>query len=194
MSGVVSRPTRRTSAGARRSAETEAAILEAARLVLVEDGYSGFTITEVARRAGAGKQTIYRWWPTKTDLFIAIYAVEKSAAISVPDLGSLEADLVAYTRDLWRFWRTDPAGRTFRALLAEAQANEAALNTLRSKFLPERLDPVKSLFARAAARQEIPVDTIEDRVQLWLGFNWFRLLTDQIDDDRALQRVVKYLV
>lgn len=163
--------------------------------MLAEKGYAGFSIEEVARRAGAGKPTIYRWWPTKADLFIAIYGIEKKAAVSLPDNGDLMRDLAQYTADLWRFWRKDPAGGTFRALIAEAQTSEAALSALRTKFLPERLDPVRSLFDRAAGRGEIPAEEVEDRLQIWLGFNWFRLLTDQIDDnDILIQRIVKLLV
>lgn len=187
-------PKRRASIGSRRNPESEAAVLAAARQLLADKGYSGFSIEEVARRAGAGKPTIYRWWPTKADLFIAIYGIEKKAAIALPNHGELALDLVQYTADLWRFWRVDPAGGTFRALIAEAQASEAALNALRTKFLPERLDPVRSLFERAAERGEIPAEGIEDRLQLWVGFNWFRLLTGQIEEnDRQIRRIVTFL-
>jgi AcrR family transcriptional regulator len=185
------RRTRRTSIGARRNPETEAAILAAGRQLLRDRGYAGFSVEEVARRAGAGKPTIYRWWPTKADLFIAIYAAEKSTAIRLPDHGNLVRDLTQYTADLWRFWRSNPAGGTFRGLVAEAQASKAALEALREKFLPERLEPVRMLFERAAARGELRKTEIEDRLQLWVGFSWFRLLTDQIDeDDRGIQRLM----
>jgi len=190
-----SKPGRRASIGSRRNPQTEAAVLAAARQLLTERGYAGFSIDEVARRAGAGKQSIYRWWPTKADLFIAIYGIEKNAAIALPNHQDLTLDLTQYTSELWRFWRHNPGGRTFRALIAEAQASEAALRALRTKFLPERLDPVRTLFERAAERGEISADEVEDRVQLWVGFNWFRLLTGQIDDDaQVIARMTKYLV
>jgi len=189
-----SAPSRRTSIGARRNPASEAAILQAARHLLREKGYSGFSIEEVARRAAAGKPTIYRWWPTKADLFIAIYGAEKTAAIPLPDEGDLVRDLTQYTTDLWRFWRNHPAGGTVRGLIAEAQGSEAALEALRARFLPERLEPVRTLFERAAARGQLRKVEIEDRVQLWVGFNWFRLLTNQIDDDNLLIRRVMTLL
>ena len=183
MSKRVAAPERRASIGARRNPEAEAAILAAARALLADRGYSGFSIDEVARRAGAGKPTIYRWWPTKADLFVDVFAAEKAAAIVVPDTGDLVRDLVRYTTDLWRFWRTDPAGGALRGLIAEAQASEAALMTLRERFLPERTEPVRTILARAAARGDLPARDIEDRVELWVALNWFRLLTDRIDDN-----------
>lgn len=185
---------RRASIGARRNPDAEAAILEAARGLLAEKGYSGFSIDEVARRAGAGKPTIYRWWPTKTDLFIDVYSAEKSVALVPPETGALWSDLLAYTRALWTFWRTTPSGRTFRALIAEAQTSEAALAALRDKFLPERLKDVRAMFDEAAARGEIRGEAVPHLLALYIGFNWVRLLTDTIaDDPQGIETVARTL-
>ncbi len=188
------RPKRRASIGARRSPETEAAVKEAARAVLAEKGYAGFSIEEVARRAGAGKPTIYRWWPNKADLFIAIYGANKDAAIPVPDEGSLRADLLRYTRDLWRFWREDTAGRVFKGLIAEAQTSDSALAALRFKFMPERLAAPREMFVRAAGRGEFAPEEIDDRLEFWVAFNWLHALTDRLSEDEAsLSRKIELL-
>lgn len=185
---------RRASIGARRSPATEAAILAAARDLLTERGYAGFTFEEVARRAGAGKPTLYRWWPTKADLLVDVYSAEKAATVRAPDTGSLPGDLLAYTSALWGFWRDTPTGRAFRGLIAEAQAGDVAQATLRDKFLPGRLKDVRGLFARAAARGDIRSDTIEDLVTLYIGFNWFHLTTGRIEDDApAITRIALLL-
>lgn len=185
---------RRASIGARRSPETEAAVKAAARDLLAEKGYAGFSIEEVARRAGAGKPTIYRWWPNKADLFIDVYGAEKDAAIPVPDEGSLRADLLRYTRDLWRFWREDTAGRVFRGLIAEAQSSESALAALRFKFMPERLAAPRQMFMRAAERGEFAAEEIDDRLELWVGFNWLHVLTDRLSEDEpSLSRKIDLL-
>jgi AcrR family transcriptional regulator len=185
--------TRRFSIGAKRNPQTEAAILAAARDILIESDYSGFSIEAVARRAGAGKPTIYRWWPTKADLFIAVYATAKEAAVAPLSLGSLRADLIRYTTDLWRFWRQDPAGSAFRGLIAEAQGSPAALEALRGKFLGERLVAPRMMFLRAAERGEIAAAQIEDLMTLWIGLNWYHLLTGQIDDETAILRRISLL-
>jgi AcrR family transcriptional regulator len=183
----------RLSIGARRSPEAESAILAAARGLLTARGYAGFSIDEVARQAGAGKATIYRWWPTKADLFIAVYSIEKAAAIAVPDTGSLAQDLAIYTRDLWRFWHEAACGRAFRALIAEAQGSDAALDALRTRFLPERAKGPRLIFERAAARGEIAGAEVEVRLQLYLGFNWFHLLTGDIEDVAAAQDAARLI-
>jgi AcrR family transcriptional regulator len=190
-----SRTRSRTSIGARRNPEAEAAILSAARALLIEKGYSGFSIDEVARRAGAGKPTIYRWWPTKADLFIAVYAADKAASIALPATGNLERDLIAYTHNLWRFWQETPSGRTFRALVAEAQASETALDALRTKFLPERTRHLRQIFASAAERGEIDASDIEVLLALYLGFNWLRLLTGRNDDEPGtIESMVRIII
>lgn len=182
---------RRTSVGARRSSASERAILAAARDVLSERGYGGFSIDEVARRAGAGKPTIYRWWPTKAELFMALYGAEKDDAIAVPDTGDLAADLTDYTVSLWRFWRSHPAGMAFRALVAEAQGSPVALEALRARFLPERLVAVRRLFEKGASGED--PSEIEDRLELWAGFNWLKVLTGRLDDEARIGRVVRLL-
>lgn len=177
---------RRASIGARRNPAAEAAILEAARALLAEKGYAGFSIDEVARRAGAGKPTIYRWWPSKADLFIAVYAADKAAAIQAPDTGDLAGDLAAYTSALWRFWRETPSGAAFKGLLAEAQASDPALTALREKFLPVRLSDLGCVFTRAAERGEITAEDAPALLRLYIGFHWVHLLTGRIDEDPAL--------
>ncbi|RAI42862.1 TetR/AcrR family transcriptional regulator [Rhodoplanes roseus] len=186
---------RRASIGARRSPAAEAAILDAARSLLAEKGYAGFSIDEVARRAGAGKPTIYRWWPSKADLFIAVYSADKAAAIVVPDTGALATDLAAYTTELWRFWRETPSGVAFRALLAEAQASEQAMAALRDKFLPLRLADLACVFTRAADRGEIAPADADDLLQLYIGFHWVHLLTGRIGEDAAsIERMARLIV
>ncbi len=177
---------RRASIGARRNPESEAAVLKAARELLAERGYAGFSIEEVARRAGAGKPTIYRWWPSKAELFVALYQADKDAALEIPDTGTLAGDLRAYTEALWRFWRASPSGSAFRALIAEAQASSAAMEALRTKFMPERMRHVRAIFERAVARGEIAAERAGTVMDLYIGFNWFRLLSGDAPAPRAI--------
>ncbi|MFJ9394883.1 TetR/AcrR family transcriptional regulator [Streptomyces californicus] len=49
----------------RRSDRSRRAIHDAALALVTEQGYRRTTIEGIAARAGVGKQTIYRWWPSK---------------------------------------------------------------------------------------------------------------------------------
>ena len=52
--------------------ERRQAILDAATAVFLEHGFSRASTAEIARRAGASKQTIYSRYPTKSALFAAL--------------------------------------------------------------------------------------------------------------------------
>jgi AcrR family transcriptional regulator len=58
-------------------------------------GYARLSIEGIAARAGVGKQTIYRWWPSKgAVLFDAFVArAEGQGVRPLPDTGDLESDL-----------------------------------------------------------------------------------------------------
>lgn len=187
-------PPRRASIGARRNPAAEAAIVAAARDLLAEVGFSGFSIDAVARRAGAGKPTIYRWWPSRTDLLVAVYERERAARLGEPETGSLKGDLAAHARALFAAWRETPAGHALRGIVAEAQSAEPALMSLWERLLPALVRPIRAILGDAARRGEIdPADT-EMLAELASGFLMRRLLTGQIDDDRAaIERMSRIL-
>ncbi|WAP69695.1 TetR/AcrR family transcriptional regulator [Jiella pelagia] len=84
--------------GRKRDPERDAAILEATIDLLAEVGYDGLSTAKVADRAQAGKGTMYRRWPTKTDLVLDAVAHMKAQQIdleALPDTGSLRGDLLA---------------------------------------------------------------------------------------------------
>jgi AcrR family transcriptional regulator len=86
----------------RRSDRSRRAIYDAALALVGETGYARTTIEGIAARAGVGKQTIYRWWPSKSavvadalieDLLLPDHPV-------VPDTGDIRADLIAWMQSL----------------------------------------------------------------------------------------------
>ncbi|MDH2328975.1 TetR/AcrR family transcriptional regulator [Cereibacter sp. SYSU M97828] len=87
-----------TARGRKRDPNRDVAILEATIDVLAEVGYDGLSTAKVADRAQAGKGTMYRRWPTKTDLVLDAVAHMKAQQIdleALPDTGSLRGDLLA---------------------------------------------------------------------------------------------------
>ena len=92
--------------GRPRSEEARADILQATRELLLEEGYTKLAITHVAQRAGVGKTTVYRWWPTKGELVLE--AAEDCIAIGeVPDSGRTSEDLRIASEQLIRTF-SDP--------------------------------------------------------------------------------------
>jgi AcrR family transcriptional regulator len=93
--------TTRGRGGRPRDPAREASILDAAIEVLTEEGFDALTIEAVAARAGAGKSTLYRRWPSKVELVLDAVARVGSAEVALdalPDTGSLREDVVALIR------------------------------------------------------------------------------------------------
>ncbi|MFC4611749.1 TetR/AcrR family transcriptional regulator [Streptomyces maoxianensis] len=86
----------------RRNEASRRAILTAAFDLVGEVGFTKLSIEAIAARAGVGKQTIYRWWPSKGvvlfDAFLVLSEDRASGDPALPDTGDLEADLKTVLR------------------------------------------------------------------------------------------------
>lgn len=88
--------------GRPRSAEADRRILDAALLLLGEQGFAEMSVEAVAARAGVGKATIYRRWPSKEALVVAAIATLRPDLPPV-DTGNVRDDLIAMAREILRF-------------------------------------------------------------------------------------------
>jgi AcrR family transcriptional regulator len=184
----------RRSIGARRNPESAEAILEAAEAILAEGGAAGFSIEAVARRARAGKPTIYRWWPSRTALLLDVYERHKGS-IGTPDTGNLNEDVFEFLKGLLAAWR-GPAGAVFRSVLAEAQSNADAAEALAAFAAERRRGSTGAIFRRAQARGEARADLDpEIAAEMLVGYAWSRVLTGRLgEDDASLRQVVRIFV
>ncbi|MFA6155391.1 TetR/AcrR family transcriptional regulator [Mesorhizobium sp.] len=183
----------RRSIGARRNPDSAGAILEAAEAVLVEAGYAGFSIEAVARRARAGKPTIYRWWPSKAALLLDVYQRQKR--VDIPDTGRLEEDLVGFLNNLFRHWRDTSSGSVFRSLIAEAQSDETASAAL-ADYTLGRPSHTVLIVERARQRGEV-ADGIDSALvaDLISSYAWKHLLTNRLDEDeQTIRKAVGYVL
>lgn len=180
-------PLARPSTGARRNPASADAIRQAAADILAEDGYARFSIEAVARRARAGKPTIYRWWPSKAALLLDVYHRQKHGVVT-PDTGDLVEDLTAFLDSLFRHWRDTPTGPVFRSVIAEAQSDESAAEAL-GAYMEERFAQSAQMVERALRRGEIAAH-VDPRlaIELVVSFAWCRLLTGRLDMETAAVR------
>ena len=183
----------RRSIGARRNPDSAGAILDAAEAVLVEAGYAGFSIEAVARRARAGKPTIYRWWPSKAALLLEVY--QRGKRVDSPDTGNLEEDLVGFLKSLFSHWRHTSSGSVFRSLIAEAQSDPAAAAAL-ADYAQGRRVYTGQMIERARTRGEVAADIDATLVaDLIASFAWTHLLTERLDEDEAtIRAAVRYVI
>lgn len=185
---------RRRSIGARRNPETEQAILAAAEAIMAEEGIAGFSIEAVAKRARAGKPTIYKWWPGKTALLLDVYHRQKPASVHM-DTGTVEGDVLAFLTGVFAHWGDTGAGQVFRFVIAEAQRDAAAAQSL-ADYAAERRVQSGAIFQRGIARGELAHDVdVGLCADMLAGFIWQRLLTGRIErDPRQLRQVARQMV
>lgn len=74
-----------------------------ATLGFLAEGRLTFTVVEVAARAGVGRRTVYRWWPTRDDLLVEALRTHVRTAPVVEAAGSWEADLRGLAHRLAEF-------------------------------------------------------------------------------------------
>jgi AcrR family transcriptional regulator len=116
-----------------RSEEARVSVLEAADDLLAEKGFAQLTIEGIAQRAGVAKQTIYRWWSSKTEILLDAFLTDAAEDLNPPD-----ADPRAYLRRLAAFLTRSDAGLVFRALMAEGQHDPALAERLRTEYLAKQ--------------------------------------------------------
>jgi AcrR family transcriptional regulator len=160
-------------------------VLEAADDLLVERGFAGVTIEGIAARAGVAKQTIYRWWGSKSDILFDALVVDAAEFFTAPGHGDLGADLRDHLAQLAAFLTTTDAGAVFRALAGQAQHDPAVAARFQADFVGQQRDRDREPFRRAAQRGELPagtdVDAVIDRL---VGPVYYRVLITREDVTR----------
>lgn len=182
----------RTSVGARRSEATEVAVLEAFAALLDEVGYAAITMEAVAKRARAGKATLYRWWPTKAH--IALSLISKAKVEMAPPAGmSLRDDLIDYMTRVVGLWQGQsglPVGVLVRHCYAEAWSDEDLASALQAERR-ERWTILNDILEAAVLRGELPPGTDLARAKdLAMSWPFYLLMTDRLPQPDEIARMV----
>ncbi|WP_024793740.1 TetR/AcrR family transcriptional regulator [Tomitella biformata] len=175
----------------RRSDRARRAILSATRNLVADVGYARLSIEGIAAAAGVGKQTIYRWWPSKAAvIFDAILDAntQEEGSVTLPDTGDLESDLRLVLRGAVAAL-TDPANdRLQRAITAEIQTDLAVAGELVRRLLRPQLDATAARIAAGIRAGQVD-ESVDPRlaVELLFGpvFHRWLLRTGDLDNPFA---------
>lgn len=140
--------------GRHRSEKSKKAILSAVVELAAEMPLRNITIQAIARRAGVGKATIYKWWPSKASVALDAFVEKLIRQVPIPNTGSAEKD---FTQHLyaWATFCLSPAGRIFVQFIAEAQSDREFASLFRERFIKPRREIVGIIIDRAVERGEI---------------------------------------
>jgi AcrR family transcriptional regulator len=143
----------KTSAGTRLGrppaaiADSHEAILTAVYDLLQEMSLRELTMERVAKRAGVGKPTLYRWWKTKAALVIAMFDERIIPALDAPTATSVEdairqkvANLISAFNGFF--------GKVIAEIVAEAQSDPEVLREFNERYIkPRRAGTVNAIVA-----------------------------------------------
>jgi AcrR family transcriptional regulator len=177
--------------GRPRSDRARRDICDAFRHILIEEGFDKVRMEHVAARAGVGKATIYRRWPSKQALAHEVLLELATPFLAVPDVGDTRAELLATVLAPMRAMTETAFGPVIRALLSEISRDPELGDPFRASVVQVRRDEVSRVLARGIRRGDLRPDLQPDvAVEMLVGPVYFRLMFGgELDADFA-ERIV----
>jgi AcrR family transcriptional regulator len=160
----------------RRSQRARRAILQAALDLCRERGLAHMTMDEVAKRAGVGKQTIYRWWPTKAAVIQEALDDQAGDATQFPDTGDLRADLHTQMTGVAGLFAQGSWG-PYASLIGAAQDDPELARSIVDTLMAPRIRACRQRLRRGQEQGQLRPDVDPDDVmELLYAPLYYRLL------------------
>jgi AcrR family transcriptional regulator len=173
---------------------SRAAVLGATAQLLFERGFGGATVDEISRRSGVAKTTIYRHWPTRTDLLRDACST-LGTPLNAPDTGSFEADVTALVTNLAHMLRSAKWTSVLPSII-DAAERDPDIADMYAKLQRGYSAPFEIVIQLATRRGELPANT--DAAMLTAALTgplfyrrWFS--REPLTDDFAHQIVLRVL-
>lgn len=165
------------SPGRTRSTASRLAILDATLKLLDAQSLQQISIEAIAREAGVGKATIYRWWPSKAAVVIEAFLINHVSRVTAPK-GMKPRDALAHILRLLIKEYAGREGRIVAQIIAEGQSDPDVLREFRERFWYGRhamaLELVNEARRLGEFRDDIPA---ESQLDLLFAPIYFHLLS-----------------
>jgi len=145
-----------------------------------EVGFTKLSIEAVAARAGVGKHTIYRRWPSKGALFLDALLPTDERVTDFPNTGDIEADLRTQTYAAVDLLGRPPFGPLYQALLGEAQHDPSVAATLNERFIAPQAQRLRARLKLAQRQGQLsPEFDLDLAMAILSGAFYFQFLVTQ---------------
>jgi AcrR family transcriptional regulator len=142
----------------------ERAIFDAVLAELGEHGFARLSVEGVAARAGTGKSSLYRRWPTKTDLVVdTLRHALPPTATAAPRTGTLRDDLVVVLRRM-ADTLDGPIGAAMASLIASSRDHPELLAAVRQRVIEPRRAWLRAVLAAGVECGEVRPDALHPDV------------------------------
>ncbi len=179
----------KTRRGRPRDPAVDQAIVDAAKSVLAEKGFTGTSMDEIARRAGAGKDTLYRRWKSKEDLVLHLLTVLSEQTVKAPHLDDTRYALFVFLQAIRKVNLDTDLGPIIAGVVGESVRNERLAAGFHEFWSQRRA------IAAGLVRQIAPTSATDAEVEAMLdhilGPIYYRLLlTGMPIDDEYLWELI----
>ncbi len=142
-------------------AASHAAIMDAVYALLQKKSVRDLTMEEVAKRAKVGKPTLYKWWPTKAALVLAMLCERMAPNLEKPSDLTAEESLTFRVRSLIDAFR-GPFGTIVAGLVGEGQSDPAIRQAFFDRWVAPRRAATIADLQRGMNQGELRPDTEPD--------------------------------
>ncbi len=166
-------------AGRPRSEDSHRAILDATRRLLTHMPVSKISVEAIAKKAGVGKTTIYRWWPNKQAVVMDAVFSQPAFHNILPASASAYKGIAAQLEKLFR-QLAGKNGRMVSEIIGDAQGDPEALKSLIEIFFQQRYDALAKYIQQGKESGEFAQNAdVEVAIDLIMAPIFFRLMTGQ---------------
>lgn len=180
--------------GRPRSTEAYESLINATTRLMEVKAIRNITIGEIAKEAGVGKPTIYRWWDSKCALIMDAFLSSTAPHIPVLKSGTALKTLGRQIRSLIQLMN-GRTGRIVAEIIGEGQSDPHIMEEFRNRFFQHLLDPLRAVINYGISSDEFDPDLdVELALDLIFGPVYYRLLLghqtlDASFADRLITRI-----
>jgi AcrR family transcriptional regulator len=165
-------------AGRPRSEQARQSITDATNKLLLHMSVRDISIEAIAKKAGVGKTTIYRWWPNKVGIILEAISGPMSV-LPAPVSGESAKDLLV--SQIERFGRLSRGrgGKVIAEVFAEAQGNPETLNLFYQHFMLHHEEVLANIIEQGKRNGEFRSDLDTSlAVDMIYGGIFYRLMSN----------------
>ncbi|NQX03214.1 TetR/AcrR family transcriptional regulator [Rathayibacter sp. VKM Ac-2856] len=173
------------------------AVLEATMTVLIGQGYATLTVERVAAQAHASKATIYKSWPTKTDLVCAVAAFVDLVPIQDPPVGVDSAEALVGIAAAVRSVTLGDNGRLLLALHEASRVESKIAEAVDEYLVRPQQDAIAAALRTLQGRAIIAADAdvaLASRVIASLIIDRALVSGEPLSDEELDRIVTQWLV
>lgn len=151
-------------------------IMDVVYALLQEKPVRDLTMESVAKQAKVGKPTLYKWWPTKATLVLAMLCERMAPKLEKPTSLSAEESLRFRVRSLIDAFN-GPFGKIVAGLIAEGQSEPSVLKAFFDRWVSPRRNATIADLQRGKDAGELGSDTGPDLLNdAIFGAIYYRML------------------